>query len=115
MGTRYHFRCVTCGVTEKVDDERGYLDEVQAMIRAAPAIAEMAPLASFLDLRVNGYASIRAAFFVEHAGHDLRPIDDMGHLENECGAPITCRCCGLELARCHLDMHHAGEHAEKRP
>lgn len=119
MSRDWNIRCVTCGETHAFDD--GILYRMRDLIEARREIAALAPLvraakktraatSGDLEISVGIYrGEIDLDWFEKHRDHDLRPIDEYGELDTDCGKIFQCPCCQSSKS-CRLDEGHAGDH-----
>ncbi len=88
MSCRWHIRCVDCNETHEFVDATRMLDVMFSLCDHAAAIAALAPLLAEqpdeLWIQV-GYqnGSAKAAWFLQHLGHRLCPIDEYGDLATD--------------------------------
>jgi len=112
MSCDWDIRCVPCGVNLGIEDANHALEQMRALCTHAAAIAALRDLAPF-DVTISYFRhDISAAWFAEHAGHELRPIDEYGRLDGQCHKRAGCRDCGT-LRACVLGHGHAGGCAPK--
>lgn len=114
MSCDWHIKCLDC------DDSHYFVDanhmdlEMAAVVRHAPLIAALLPLAEDVNQCPCGCLVLRLGderhtldihWFAKHAGHRLTPINEYGHLLEQCTTYVKCGCGSNR--RCALAVGHA--------
>lgn len=87
MSCNWDVRCVECG--EDAGLESRYVDVVERIISVSPSLAALSSFA-YCDVRLDG-VYVYPAFFKEHLGHALCPVDDCGCVRgDEVAAEVAC-------------------------
>ena len=85
MSCDWNVHCKTCGDTHRFDDANHAVELMRALVKHASAIALLAPLFNEgvydVELRTP-YGWIDVAWFAQHAGHALVPIDEYGRTDH---------------------------------
>ena len=115
MSCSWDIVCVDCREYAGLDNTNHEDGLMRTLIKhrdAIAALAELAREARFLDLVVNTHF-VAPQFFVEHAGHVLRPINEYGKFDVPCNQDFVCptckvwvRCDNAEHWLSHQDLHH---------
>lgn len=114
MSCHWGVKCVTCDSKHWFNDANHREDLMLLLIRHRDALAGLAELvagawsASLVVDISTLWGRVDPAWFRDHAGHELRPVDEYGRLLGQCGEGVACACCGVS-GNCALDHGHAGE------
>lgn len=109
MSTDWHIHCVDCNVTHRFDDANRRDRLMLTLIKHADSIASLVELLEEAggDVELKTFwGRIDAAWFRAHLGHNLMPIDEYGHLLDQCAKRIECTCGALHW--CSLKKDHEG-------
>lgn len=98
MSTDWNIYCVDCGETLKFNDANHIDKEMRVLCKHAAAIAALAPMfqemkevawnGMCLSLPYGSYGSVEPDWFARHLGHRLRPINEYGYCDDECGEMV---------------------------
>lgn len=113
MSNYWDIRCLDCGVDFGIDNANHKDDLMRDLIKAAPALADIADLMENHGLNMgSGYMYVRPRMFATHRGHRLVAIDECGRIDGTCGVRFECTC-GASIT-CKLPPGHPGDHAAER-
>lgn len=117
MSCDWNIRCVTCGISTCFYNTNHCEDLMRCLIGHAGEIAGLVAMFRDPELRhevdlMTSHGRVDVEWFAEHAGHDLRAIDEYGCLLGQChgGYRLTCPACGL-MVFCQREEGHGGDHA----
>lgn len=117
MSHHWSAYCVTCRSTHEYSPNRG-LTQIRALIRHARELAAVQPATRDgecdVSLMAYGTSYLDVNWFAEHAEHELRPIDEYGAFDGECGRPTTCAIC-QHRHKCVLPYGHSGACSPVQP
>lgn len=119
MSCDWDVRCMDCGEDLGVPDANNRDDVMRTLIGCADALATLGAALIQVDnanqrtsieceVSVSGYR-FDPLWFAQHSGHKLRPVNEYGELDEQCGEWVKCECGAQQ--RCKLDVGHDGEHA----
>lgn len=113
MSRYWHLHCVDCKVTHIFDSANHMDEEILQLIKHSEAIAALddlmrAPRCADVELRFGPYGQIDTAWFREHLGHQMLPIDEYGEVlgQEKCWEYSTCS--DGHQHRCTLLRGHEG-------
>jgi|SRR5262245_9707713 len=110
MSCDYHVFCVDCQSRHDFNDANHREGLMRHFVTHRDAIAAIAPLlaATNGDLELKTYyGHVDASWFVAHAGHELRVIDEYGKIDGNCPRRVNCAHCKTERW-CTLSFGHEG-------
>lgn len=117
MSTDWNVHCVDCKSTHHFSDANHQDELMLALCRHAEAIAALLELQkeARFDIQLRTlWGDVDIAWFREHLGHQLLPIDEYGRLYQHCRERIYCGECKITAHQCALLEGHEGPHERSK-
>lgn len=96
MSCDWNIKCVTCDVVHGFDEANNEKQLMRDLIEHRHAFAAFHPVTISgceVKLLTTWYGSIDTEWFVQHHDHELRPVNEYGVLDGECGRQVRCQEC----------------------
>lgn len=114
MSCDWSVHCLDCQATHRFGDANHQEDVMLLLCKHAAAIAGLAGLVAEPALQGWGvgistpWGSVDPAWFRDHLGHRLAPINEYGQILGRCSEWVTCECGTVHP--CAREQGHDGEH-----
>lgn len=119
MSNHWDVKCLDCQAYLGIENANHGVDYMRDLVAHASQLAVVGKALGTINkmtghvhidarLTINDVYKFNVGWFAEHGSHHLRPVDETGHLDNQCAKVVECKCCGVRNW-CRRDVGHAGQ------
>ncbi len=117
MSSCWDIVCVDCKAKMGIENANGAAELMRVLIAGREGFEKLVEKgldSGTLEITADHMACVIPEFFSEHQGHLLKPINEYGRYDDQCGKYVRCENCDASHY-CVLASDHEGEHQLKKP